>query len=319
MEGLGVTITNMSITAAPSALASYSVQSALLFGNGIVMSTGKVNNSINSTNTFTFPGTTNTVSSIMSNDNGYVGDADLTSIAGANTYDACIIEFDCISNTTSLLFDFAFASEEYPLYVNGVNDVFAIFVTGPNPSGGNYLNENFAVIPGTNTAISINTVNNGNHNLGPCMNCSYYINNSGDTDTGYNGYTVDLLGLVDVIPGQQYHLKIAIADALDKVYDSAIFLKAYSFRSTIATDVKSQSNANNILIYPLPASDKIYIKYAKPEALHIELFSIDGKKIEVTLFDTVTPYIDVESLDSGIYFLHLSSANETMVKKIMVK
>ena len=37
----------------------------------------------------------------------------LDNVSGSPTYDACIIEFDCVPTNANLLFDFAFGSEEY--------------------------------------------------------------------------------------------------------------------------------------------------------------------------------------------------------------
>jgi hypothetical protein len=40
------------------------------------------------------------------------------------------------------------------------NDVFAYFVTGPDPAGGLYDKVNIALIPGTTLPVSIGTINN---------------------------------------------------------------------------------------------------------------------------------------------------------------
>ena len=56
---------------------------------------------------------------------------------------------------------FVFGSDEYNEFVlSGFNDNFEIRLTGPNPIGGSYNNENLAVVPGTSTGISIDTINN---------------------------------------------------------------------------------------------------------------------------------------------------------------
>ena len=63
-------------------------------------------------------------------------------------------------------------SEEYPGFVCGtVNDIFGFFISGPNPAGGNYMNQNLALIPGTNLPVSINTVNNGSSFGGGAVTC----------------------------------------------------------------------------------------------------------------------------------------------------
>ncbi|MDP0953449.1 choice-of-anchor L domain-containing protein, partial [Klebsiella pneumoniae] len=78
------------------------------------------------------------------------------------TNDAAVLQFDFIPLGDTLKFDYVFASEEYNVYVGGgVNDVFAFLLSGPNPAGGNYVDANLALLPGTTTPVSINTVNNG--------------------------------------------------------------------------------------------------------------------------------------------------------------
>jgi hypothetical protein len=62
----------------------------------------------------------------------------------------------------TLKFRYAFGSEEYMEFANSsFNDVFGFFISGPNPSGGSYTNQNIALIPGTATPVTINNVNGG--------------------------------------------------------------------------------------------------------------------------------------------------------------
>jgi len=103
-------------------------------------------------------------SAFMSTDLPLAGVPELTSLAGAQTYDGAVLEFDFVSLDNQVSFTYIFGSEEYPEYVNaGFNDIFAFFITGPNPSGGNYNNTNIALIPGTTTPVSIDNVNSGSY------------------------------------------------------------------------------------------------------------------------------------------------------------
>jgi len=173
------------------------------------------------------------------------GDANLSnSIGGGATNDAAILEFDFIPSSDIMDFRYIFGSEEYPEFANSsFNDVFAFFLTGPNPAGGTYTNQNIAIIPGTTTPVSINNVNNGDIDFftgnlaGPCMNCQYYVHNgTGDpinsnTPIQYDGYTTPLTATANVVACQTYHIKLAIADVSDAAYDSGVFLEAGSFSS----------------------------------------------------------------------------------------
>lgn len=311
-QGIGLTISNMTVTGSPNSYGFYSGTSNMAFGSGIIMSSGSVDSTIN-----------NPATVFLSTNNSTAGDMMLDNVSGSPTYDACIIEFDCVPTNANLLFDFAFGSEEYNDFVNlSVNDVFAIFVSGANPSGGNYLNTNFALIPSTNIPVSINTINNGNSisaSAGPCMNCAYFIDNDGGTSVAYDGFTTGLQGLVPVIPGQTYHFKIAIADAGDNIFDSSVMFLTNSFKSvSTVTSISENQNKNDLIIYPNPAKDKIYYNISTFKVTKVELFSIDGKKENIKL-DSQDFSIDTKGLDAGIYFLHLFSENNKIVKKVIIQ
>lgn len=154
-------------------------------------------------------------------------------VAPATTYDAQSITFDFKSASDSVEFDFVFASEEYNEYVNTpLNDVFAFFVTGP----GFAPNTNVAVIPGTTTPITINTINNGGPYVGtssgPCTNCSYYIDNVVQPSPiafAYDGFTTTIKIKFPVWPCSDYTFTMVIADASDGHYDSAVLLGENTF------------------------------------------------------------------------------------------
>src|SRR5690606_1150106 len=104
--------------------------------SGVLLTSGQAN----------LVGNTNTTDN-ATGDFGGPGDPQLTSLSGFNTFDATILTFDFTTTTGDLFFKFAFASEEYNEFANSnVNDTFGFFVDGTN----------IALLPGTNTPISIN-------------------------------------------------------------------------------------------------------------------------------------------------------------------
>ncbi|MBL0047187.1 MAG: choice-of-anchor L domain-containing protein [Bacteroidetes bacterium] len=154
---------------------------------------------------------------------GTPGDVLLNSVSGRTTFDACVFEFDVIPEGDTLKFKYTFASEEYAEWVNSqFNDVFGFFISGPGIVG----TKNIAIIPG-GAPCTINTVNNGTTNTGPCTNCAYYFNN--ETPPGqtiqYDGFTKNLVAISAVTPCQTYHLKLVIADASDRKWDSGVFIE----------------------------------------------------------------------------------------------
>ena len=115
------------------------------------------------------------------------GDSDLEVVLGNTggevqlTRDAAVLEFDFTTDTGEIFFNFVFASEEYNEYVNTVfNDVFGFFVDGTN----------IALIPGTHTPISINTVNGGRPLGVDASNPELFNNNdAGEFDIEFDGFT----------------------------------------------------------------------------------------------------------------------------------
>jgi hypothetical protein len=227
--GEGIQFSNVQYTGADSASGIFSNGSSTNFGmeSGIFLTNGAgilipgPNSSFNS-------GTYNILP----------GDPLLDSITTYPTYDASILEFDIIPNTDTIKFKYVFGSEDYNEWVGGAfNDVFGFFVSGLNPMGEVYENKNIAIIPGTvNTSVNINNVNNGYSPpqvipTGPCMNCQYYIDNTGGLTLNYDGFTTVLIGWLLVVPCEVYHIKTAIADAGDGILDSGVFIEENSLAS----------------------------------------------------------------------------------------
>ena len=151
---------------------------------------------------------------------------------GLTTYnDATILEFDFTPLTTTMSFDFLFASEEYGTFQCTYSDAFAFFLT--NVTAGT-LPTNLALIPSTTTPISVITIrDNVNNNSCPSANATFFGNYNGGaaaatSATNFNGETVKMTANSPVIPNNLYHIKLVVADRNDHIYDSAVFL-AYFF------------------------------------------------------------------------------------------
>jgi gliding motility-associated-like protein len=215
--GSGVIVSNVTLNCNPQATAIFSSSGTNLgLSNGIILATGKATEAVGPNNS---PG-----GSIFSagdgcfNHNASFFDSNLLSFEPEAQYDGCVLEFDIKPVCNTLQIDYVFASEEYPEFVNaGYNDVFGFFIWGPNPAGGSYNGTNIATLPGSSTYVSINNVNGG-------ANGQYYVNNNGGSTIEYDGFTVPLTASANVSQCNTYHLKLAIADAGDCQYSSAVFL-----------------------------------------------------------------------------------------------
>jgi hypothetical protein len=146
-----------------------------------------------------------------SSDLGLPGDPALTALSGFPTYDAASYSVTVVPAGATLNVKYVFASEEYPEYVGSAyNDAMAVFVNGTN----------CAVVPGTNTPVSINTINDH-------TNSGFYVDNqtgAAGYATSFDGLTKPLTCSVPVKPGVPVTVRIAVADASDHIYDSAIAL-----------------------------------------------------------------------------------------------
>lgn len=180
---------------------------------------------------------------------GTKGDPDLDRISAGKTHDAAILEFDFVTNSEFLSFNFTFGSEEYLEYVDSkYNDVFGFFIDGPGLD-----HVNLAVLPGTEEPITVNNINhkknrkfyhdNGFQNTShpyiwdnrkkkPVRNKRYgRTAKESPYDVQFDGFTQVLEARCQVVPNEVYHIKLAVADVSDYILDSGVFLEAGSFRS----------------------------------------------------------------------------------------
>ncbi len=209
LAGNGVTISNASLNCGPNAAGTFTYTGGNLgMTGGIILTTGTATNAIGAGGSF----------ASVTNGNNF-NDPQLTAIEANATYDACILEFDFVPLCSNVNITFVFGSEEYPEFVGSMfNDAFGIFLSGPNPGGGNYVNNNIASLP-NGTDVSINTVNAGS-------NAGYFYDNytSPNNQIIYDGYTTAVTSTTAVTPCNSYHMKIAIADAGDGGWDSGVFI-----------------------------------------------------------------------------------------------
>lgn len=195
---------------------------------------------------------------------GGTGDADLSSISGAATNDAAVLEFDFKPAGNTLEFKYIFASEEYLKWCCAPNnDAFGLFLSGPGITGtftGGAAN--IALIPSTNTPVAINSVHPLvllNYNFQHCeaQNEIYYIPNNNILDptilsTQFNGMTVVMTATYQVVPCSTYHIKLSVGDGLSGDGNSAVFLQAHSFNS------EANGAANTNVSVNLPDNSNIF-------------------------------------------------------------
>jgi len=192
------------------------------------------------------------------------GDRQLVRLANNVTMDACVLEFDFVPKYNRIEFEFVFASEEYLEFINkGVNDVFGFFLTELNTR----KTINLAVVPNTQDVISVDNINHKKNSEYFIKNELWNLNapniNEGNHEVNeyaynfqFDGLTKWLTASADVKPNVAYHLKIAISDAGDGIYDSAVFLKSNSFHA----EDKEEENGTKVAIQELFSDEKVGVR-----------------------------------------------------------
>ncbi|UKN03524.1 choice-of-anchor L domain-containing protein [Paracrocinitomix mangrovi] len=243
LVGSGVTVTNVQFNA--SVPLAQSIQSQVGYFDasgttfpiteGLILATGNAQGSIGPNSSGSYSDNTGVAPD--------PNDADMAMIGSPYVQNnEAILEFDFIPTGDSVVFNYVFGSDEYHEFSTSTfNDGFGFIISGPGFTGP-FQNggENIAIIPGTSLPVTMNNLNNGGSNTGPCTNCAYLIDNPpGSPDIQYDGYTVVMQAAASVVCGQTYHIKMCIADAGDIYYDSGVFLEANSFSSN-APDINIQ-------------------------------------------------------------------------------
>lgn len=307
----GVYISNATFNGSSNALPTTTTTKIGTFQNGYNFPDFPINRGIimTSGNITVAPGPNSSGSSSSSNNDGTT-DADLQALTTNSLQGMAKLEFDFLSVSGNVQFEYIFASEEYPEFVcSNFNDIFAFFLTGTHPVTLTNTTWNIALIPGSTLPVTINSVNPGvpgtssggesctgtNQSL---AYSSYYMSvPSGATGMQFDGFTripgtspyapfgvpAGLLAKSRIVPCNTYHMKLAVANCQDNSYDSGVFLKQGSFISpsefknyhsyTQASEPDLVQNYNSDTIYYLilpPDSTRDYTIFAFADSAHCD-------------------------------------------------
>ncbi len=298
--GSGIEVFNITFSGDQKQIGSFTSNGANLeITEGVILGSGNVNLASGAdfaTPDAPGPGGNTQGGHSLNIENPGPNDADLEELSGQNLNDCVILEFDFIPQGDSLKFEFVFGSEEYNEFVGDIyNDAFGFFLSGPGLNGPFDDNAvNIAVIPGTTTPITINSVNLN-------QNSEYFVNNENlDNDPNvleYDGLTTTLVAEAQVQCGELYHIKMALADGFDDSYDSAVFLEASSFSSNLFTLDLVQDlgfSANDSTLYE-NCGDHV-IRFSRPETL------TDEQTLSLEFSGTAENGLDYSGLPNEIVF-----------------
>ena len=200
------------------------------FEEGIVLSTGMLQN---------VPGPNSELNGDSAND--WEGDDDLEEILdnpNTITLNATILEFTFESIASEVRFRYLFASEEYQA-TNGQTCIFSDAFGFLIREQGTDTFENIALVPGTDIPVAVTTVHPEIPGECEAVNEFFFdtFNDANDPNVAidFNGQTTILEARTLIEPNVTYEVKLVIADALDVILDSAVFLEAGSFQ--LGTDL----------------------------------------------------------------------------------
>lgn len=178
---------------------------------GVILSTGFASRFTNAT------GATNQSNALSGQMAGINGNAGMNAIAGVPTFDGAFLDAKFVPVGDTLTMRLVFGSEEYLEWVNsGYNDAVGVWVNG--------VKVELAFGDGD---VSIDNINTGSHaNL-------YRDNAKGTFNTEMDGLTLVLTLKAPVVPGAVNSIRIGIADAGDRIYDSALLIVADSVQTAL--------------------------------------------------------------------------------------
>ncbi len=239
------------------------------FSDGILLSSGEASDARGPNNL-----------SLSNGSNVWGGDDELDAALGVNSHNATFIQFNFIPLADTINFEFLMASEEYDMgsFECIYSDAFAFLLTD---SDGNV--SNLAVIPETNLPVLVTNIHPDNGESCGGANEDYfgeYIPYN-QPPIAFDGRTAVFTAQSAVVPGENYTIKLVIADDRDNNYDSGVFLKAGSFDLggdlgddiTIEAGSAQCGGAEIILDTSAPFADHVWYYAADP--------SVPNNRIEI--------------------------------------
>jgi hypothetical protein len=260
-------------------------------------------------------------------DNGAPGDISVLGqyVNNEIVFNTAKMSVEFIPYIDSLRIKYAFASEEYPEYSN---EIFNDFVVVRLFKGNQLISNNIAGLPYTgNNLVSVNTVNNGTNNSGPCDYCYHYLQNGTGSnapyDTNevyvqYDGFTKDTYIRANGLEvGETYRMDFYITDVSDGIFDSGFFIESCS-TCDFKVGMNEQENTwNEFGVYPNPAKETIVLKGNL--GTKYKLIDAQGKEWHNGVLKGLVTEIEVTDFQSGVYFIQFENGNSKQTQKLIIE
>jgi hypothetical protein len=210
LGGTGLTIDSVSITnGAAGQFGTYTgfTSPPITIGNGLVMSSGLVEQTTAAFHSSGGTPSTNTGATGTSEFNAY-GPGKITNFSGSYDVAALNVQFT-LASASQVGFDFVFGSVEYPVYTNSFTDAFIAFLDGTDPA-------NQIVFDASNNPVQVGT------SFASALTTA-------DTNTAFSDPhgLVKLQTFTGVLEAGSHSILFEVGDVNDHVLDSAVFISNF--------------------------------------------------------------------------------------------
>jgi len=101
----------------------------------------------------------------------------------------------------------------------------------------------------------------------------------------------------------------------DLLLDWIVDEKAFYYRSVITQTPEMETN--DVLVYPNPVKNTLFIKNQSSNNISCTIVSISGQKLMQFYIKGSDARISMENLPKGVYFLRINSESGTITKKLI--
>ncbi|NBC81958.1 MAG: T9SS type A sorting domain-containing protein [Bacteroidetes bacterium] len=145
----------------------------------------------------------------------------------------------------------------------------------------------------------------GKEMLDPLASFNHPLNNSLGIIAGHRN------GCATLCPGENLYEKL---DHVKKMTDTMMDLC-----NGISTSVAEYSTKDNLLIYPNPVNNLLYIRSLKPNKIsNIKIFDVRGQMILNKRTSDYTTEIDISGIVQGVYTIHITVNKITFTTNLVI-
>lgn len=82
--------------------------------------------------------------------------------------------------------------------------------------------------------------------------------------------------------------------------------------------ITDQTFENDLLLYPNPAGEELYLKWNNTNNISVTIFNSIGQELSTFFLSIDRNIIDLSELQKGLYFLKIIDGNKTGIKKLII-